>query len=103
MFAVLDANENIVSLYTGVPVPDPGVTLLADDDPRIAAFQAARAAAQKPKPTPLQWLRRLTMAKQQAIFAAAASNPVLLGWLFEADGAGGGIDVTDPTTQAGVA
>lgn len=56
-----------------------------------------------PRPTPLQWLRRLTPDKQQAIFVAAATNPVVLGWLFEADGAGGGIDVTDPLTVQGVA
>lgn len=75
------------------------------DDATSAELQAFLAAAFQvlaPKPTPLAWLRRLAQATQQAIFTAAAQNPALLGLLFEADGAGGGIDVTDPTTQAGV-
>lgn len=75
------------------------------DDTISAELQTFLTAAfQVPtlKPTPLAWLRRLAQATQQAIFTAAAQNPALLGLLFEADGAGGGIDVTDPTTQAGV-
>ncbi len=79
---------------------------VADDDARIVAFAAKQRVASappSPRPTPLQWLRRLTIDKQQAIFATAATNAVVLGWLFEADGAGGGIDVTDPLTAQGVA
>jgi hypothetical protein len=103
-FVQLDDAGHVVGLFTipqNPPTP-PGYTTIDDDDPRIATYIAARDNLFKPRPTPLQWLRRLTLDKQQAIFAAAATNPLVLGWLFEADGVGGGIDVTDPLTIQGV-
>lgn len=77
------------------------------DDATSAELQAYRAVATavaQPKLTPLQWLKRLSPAKQQAVFTTALQAPALLGSLFMADGVGpGGIDVTDPQTIALVA
>ena|SRR5581483_6773867 len=103
-YALLDANSNVTALYTGVPVPDPGVVPIADDDPRIAAFQAAREAALKPKPSPREWLERLAPTTQAAITKAAASDTTgaMLLWLLKAAG-NPTIDVTNPETQQGVA
>lgn len=52
-------------------------------------------------PAPRDWLGRLSQDKQDAIFAAAASNPQLLGLVFIAAG-GPTVNVADPKTIAGV-
>ena len=101
-FAILDVNGNVTALYTAPPVPDPGVVPISNDDPRIAAFQAALAIARAPKPTPREWLERLSMATQLALETAALSSAQVALWLRKATGAGS-IDVTMPETQQGVA
>jgi hypothetical protein len=55
-----------------------------------------------PKPTPREWLERLSPTTQLALEAAALSNAQVSLWLRKATGAGA-IDVTLPETQQGVA
>jgi hypothetical protein len=54
------------------------------------------------RPTPREWLERLSPATQAAITTAAMSSPALMLWLFKAAGTPA-IDVTAAETQAGVA
>lgn len=68
----------------------------------IIAYRSSVTAISPGQPQPYDWLNRLSAAKQSAIWAAAAGNPVILGWLFKAV-ARTTINLTDPTTVGGVA
>lgn len=76
---------------------------VADDDPRIGTYVAAQVAVPPPRPTPRQWLERLSPATQSAITAAAAKDAsgALLLWMLKAAG-NPAIDVTSAETVQGV-
>lgn len=104
-FVQLDVNGNVIGTF-GIAQNDPtppGYAVIDDADPRIAAFHTAIAAAQKIKPTPREWLERLSPTTQGAITAAAAKDQTgaLLLWLLKAAG-NPSIDVTSAETIQGV-
>jgi hypothetical protein len=75
---------------------------LASAFPGLAAAASAQQAAAKPRPTPREWLERLSPTTQLALETAALSNAQVALWLRKATGAGT-IDVTLLETQQGVA
>lgn len=81
--------------------PVPTADQLASVATQAAALLAAQVAAAKPKPSPREWLERLSDAKQAAISAAGVGNAAILLWLLKAAGSPV-IDVTAAETIAGV-
>jgi hypothetical protein len=93
---------------------DDGAFVPADPDNRdwqayqawLAAGNVPTAAAPVvvlvPRPTPREWLERLSPSTQLALETAALANPAVSLWLRKATGAGS-IDVTLAETQQGVA
>lgn len=77
-----------------------GLTLLqvAPDDPRIVVY-----VDPKPRPTPREWLERLSPATELALETAALASAQVSLWLRKATGASNGIDVTLQETKDGVA
>lgn len=75
---------------------------LAAAFPGLAAAAAAAQAASKPRPTPREWLERLSPATQLALETAALTNAQAALWLRKATG-NPSIDVTLPETKEGVA
>lgn len=68
----------------------------------IIAYRTSVTAVSPNQPNPYDWLNRLTAAKQSAIWTSAATNPVILGWLFKAV-ARTTINLADPVTIGGIA
>lgn len=110
-YAVVDAGNNVVNMVdwdgaTDYLMPCDPCTFVAFGalQPAQVSQWAARAPvpAAKPRPTPREWLERLSDAKQAAIAAAGAGNGTILLWLLKAAGSPD-IDVTSPETIAGVA
>jgi hypothetical protein len=70
----------------------------------LAAFDPATLTAPVPvRPTPRQWLERLSPQTQLGLETAALSNATVSLWLRKATGASDGIDVTLQETKDGVA
>lgn len=97
--AVVEFRSYPQAMQVGPGAPGEFANMVAATTDQLAALAAA---APKVPPTPRQWLERLAPATENAIFAAAATNPAILQWLFKAAG-NPSIDVTLAETIAGVA
>lgn len=105
-YVTLDPSGQTVTCIFGTaqyPPAPPGYAIIDDSDPRISVFLAMVAAQQIPRPTPRQWLERLSASTQAAITKAAAADTTgaLLLWLLKAAG-NPSIDVNAAETQQGV-
>ena len=99
-YVVLDADV-VTGMFAN---PQPGLVgfaTIADDDPRIAQFQAKLNPAKPQRVTGTEFINRFTPSEQQALATAALSDRNMLLMMIRL-AAAGDVDLNDPDVQAGV-
>jgi hypothetical protein len=96
-YVQLDGTGAVTGIYGGPQVGNPAVSLVDDNDPRIAAWQAAQNPAKPQTLTPAQFLNRFP----PAVIGALAANPATLPLLINL-AAASVIVLSDPAVQGGI-